>query len=507
MVQRRNFAALLLLALLLPIIAACGSSTGDTTTGSAPAGASVAASSSTSASTAPSMAASMEPSMAASSEASASTEASAEASSAGGTTSGAVMEMPKNLRTDLKGATVTFLGPDNGSGGADFERKLSAEFTKATGIKVNLIEGPTSATERLAQYLQQLGAQASDVDVYMIDVIWPGIVAQHAEDLTATVKDSGVEYFDRIMKNNTVDGKLVGIPWFTDAGLLYYRTDLLQKYNLKAPTTWGELETAAKTIQDGERQAGNKDFWGFVWQGGAYEGLTCDALEWQVSQGGGSIVEPDGTISINNEKAAAAFDRARAWINSISPPGSSTYKEEEARGVWQAGNAAFMRNWPYAYALGQNADAKTGQTPAIAGKYDVSVLPKGDGEGAQNADTLGGWQIMVSTYSKNKEAALEFAKFITSPEAQKARAIERAALPTIASVYNDPDVVKAQPYYPKLLPVFQGGAVPRPSTVTGELYNDVSTAYFTAVNQVLTGQSDGKTAVADLEKQLQDILR
>lgn len=175
------------------------------------------------------------------------------------------------------------------------------------------IPGPQSATERLAQYLQQLGAGSSDVDVYMIDVIWPGILAPHAADLTPAFKDKIGSYFPAIVQNNTVDGKLVGVPWYTDAGLMYYRKDLLEKYGIaKPPATWAELETAAQKIQDGERAAGNKDFYGFVWQGGAYEGLTCDALEWQLSNGGGSIIEPDGKVSINNPQAIAAFERAKA---------------------------------------------------------------------------------------------------------------------------------------------------------------------------------------------------
>ena len=161
--------------------------------------------------------------------------------------------------------------------------------------------------------------------------------------------------FERIVQNNTVEGfGLMGIPWFTDAGLLYYRTDLLEEYGFDAPpATWTELEEMATTIQEGER-ADNPDFWGFVWQGAAYEGLTCDALEWQVSYGGGEIVEPDGTISINNEQAALAFDTAAGWVGNISPPGVVSYQEEDARGVWQAGNSAFMRNWPYAYSAGQD---------------------------------------------------------------------------------------------------------------------------------------------------------
>ncbi|MER3438770.1 MAG: ABC transporter substrate-binding protein, partial [Chloroflexota bacterium] len=161
------------------------------------------------------------------------------------------------------------------------------KFTEATGIEVTLVPGEQSATDRLAIYNQQLGAQSSDNDVYQIDVIWPGILAQHAIDLNESLKDLAAQHFQAIVENNTVDGKLTGMPWFTDAGLLYFRTDLLQKYGFeKGPETWAELEQQAKTIMDGERAA-NPDFQGFVFQGKAYEGLTCDGLEWQYSNGGG----------------------------------------------------------------------------------------------------------------------------------------------------------------------------------------------------------------------------
>ena len=124
------------------------------------------------------------------------------------------------------------------------------------------------------------------------------------------------------------------------------------------PTTWEELAATAKMIMDKERAAGNEDMWGFVFQGNAYEGLTCNALEWVKSNGGGQIVEPDGTISINNPKAAAAIDMAKGWVGTISPPGVLAYQEEESRGVWQTGNAVFMRNWPYAYSLGNGDDSR-----------------------------------------------------------------------------------------------------------------------------------------------------
>ncbi|MEZ4712151.1 MAG: ABC transporter substrate-binding protein [Caldilineaceae bacterium] len=369
-----------------------------------------------------------------------------------------------------------------------------------TGLEVEVVNGPESATDRIAQYLQILGAGTADVDVMMIDVIWPGILAEHLVDLSPYVEDPDA-YFQRIMQNNTVDGALVGIPWFTDAGLLYYRTDLLEKYGFDGPPeTWAALEEMATTIQEGER-ADNPDFWGFVWQGNAYEGLTCDALEWQVSNGGGEIVEADGTISINNESAAAAFDRAAGWVDTISPPGVVSYQEEDARGVWQAGNAAFMRNWPYAYSLGNAEDS------AVKDAFAVVPLPKGDGPDARNADTLGGWQMAVSKYSDNLEGAAKFAACMTGTEGQKFLATIESRLPTIGALYEDADVLEKNPFFAQLFDVFNGGAVARPSTVTGDKYNEVSTIYFTEVNKVLTGAQTGQQAVEAIEAQLTDLLQ
>jgi trehalose/maltose transport system substrate-binding protein len=208
-------------------------------------------------------------------------------------------------------------------------------------------------------YQQYWVAKSPDVDVYLIDVIWQGIAAPHAVDLKKYYKDDEITaYFPHIIQNNTVGDKLVSIPVYTDAGLLFYRTDLLEKYGYNAPPkTWEELAAMARKIQDGERAAGKKDFHGFVFQGKACESVTCNALEWIYSYGGGTIVEPDKKVTINNPNAIKALDTARSWVGTISPAGVTTYGEEEARNVWQAGNAAFMRNWPYAYALGADPRA------------------------------------------------------------------------------------------------------------------------------------------------------
>ena len=414
---------------------------------------------------------------------------------------GSTITMPADLRTDLGGAELTAILAQDGPG-VPWEEAALAMFAETTGITVNRISGSQNANERLtAQYLPVLNAQASDLDVMQIDVIWPGILAPHMIDLNEAASEVIGNHFQAIVENNTVDGKLVGIPFYTDAGLLYYRTDLFEKYGIaSAPATWADLETAAQTIMEGERGAGMADMWGFVFQGNAYEGLTCNALEWQVSNGGGTIIEPDGTVSVNNEQAAAAIDRAAAWVGNIAPEGVTTYQEEEARGVWQGGNSAMMRNWPYAFSAGQSADSP------IRDMFDVSVLPMGDGEGARNAATLGGWQIAVSSYSANQEAAIELARFLTSAEIEKSRAIELSNLPTIASLYEDPDVLAAQPFFGRLVETFSGGAVARPSTVSSSEYNNVSTAYFTAVHGVMTGGGDAASALADLEGELQDIM-
>jgi len=381
----------------------------------------------------------------------------------------------------------------------ELTQQAAEEFmAQNPGITVEVVDTPDFVEDRLGVYLQLFEAQSPEGDVFQIDVIWPGDLAEHFIDLydygAADVVD---EHFPAIVENNTVDGRLVAIPWFTDAGLLYYRTDLLEKYGYDGPpATWGELEEMAATIQEGERAEGNADFWGYVWQGNAYEGLTCDALEWIASNDGGTIVSPDEVITINNENAVEIVDQAAGWVDTISPPGVTGMGEEDARGIWQAGNAAFMRNWPYAYSLG-NAD----DSP-IQGLFDVSPLPAGEGSPAA---TLGGWQLGVSRYSEHPEEAAQLALFMASYDQQKIRAIEGSLNPTIMALYEDPDVLEATPFFGSLFDVFTN-AVARPSTATAPQYNDTSALFFNAVHSVLTGDTDAETAFAELELDLQDLL-
>ena len=393
-------------------------------------------------------------------------------------------------------AEISFVSGATGNDLAIFQEQVKAWETK-TGNTVKVVPMPSSTSDQFGQYRLWLAAGNSDIDIYQTDVIWAPQLADQFVDLTEAAKDIAPLHFPSIIESQTVNGKLVAMPLFTDAPALYFRKDLLEKYGKTAPKTWDELAAIAKEIQDKEREAGNKDMQGFVFQGNAYEGLTCDALEWVKSSGGGQIVEPDGTISINNEKAAAALDRAKSWIGSIAPEGVLAYQEEESRGVWQVGNAVFMRNWPYAYGLGNGDDSK------VKGLFDVVPLPSG-GEGGGSAATLGGWNVAVSKYSKNQEAAIDLVKFLGSAEYQKQNAIKGSKLPTIVSLYDDADIAAAQPIIPRWKDVFLN-AVPRPSAPTKVKYNEVSSLFWSAVHDTLSGKGTGAENLEVLEAKLTEL--
>jgi trehalose/maltose transport system substrate-binding protein len=366
-------------------------------------------------------------------------------------------------------------------------------WARATGNTVRLVSTPNSASERLALYQQLLAAGSGDIDVLQIDVVWPGLLANHLLDLTPYAGDRRREHFPAIVANDTVRGRLVAMPWYADVPLLYFRKDLLERYGLGVPRTWRELTASARRIQRAERAAGNARLWGFVWQGRAYEGLTCNALEWITSYGGGRIVEADGRISVNNARAARALELAASWVGGITPRGVLNYAEEEARGVFQSGNAVFMRNWPYAWALANGAGSP------VRDKVGVAPLPAG--EGGASAGTLGGGQLAVSRYSKHPALAADLVLYLTGRDEQRRRAIAGGFSPTIPELYRDAGVLRANPYLGTAAQAF-AHAVPRPAAVTGTRYNRVSSAFWSAVHAVLAGQSDARTALGSLERSL-----
>lgn len=383
------------------------------------------------------------------------------------------------------------------------EARLCREGAEAwaarTGNQVRLVSTPNSGTERLALYQQLLAARSADIDVFQVDVVWPGILANHLLDLGPHLDAAG--HFEEVVRNNTVDGRLVAMPWFVSAGLLYYRRDLLDAHGKRVPETWQELTETAQAIMQAERaRAGDERMWGHVFQGRAYEGLTVNAIEWLASHGAGRIVEQDGRISVDNPRAAEALALARSWVGAITPTGVLNYAEEEARGVFQSGNAVFMRNWPYAWPLLNAEDSP------VRGRVGVAVLPKGDVEGGVHAAGLGGEQLAVSRYSRHPELAIDLVRHLTSRAEQKRRAIAGAFTPSIVALYEDEEVLAPNPFFRDLVPTLQS-AVARPSGVAGARYNRVSAEFANAVHAVISGQAEPAAALARLEARLERIGR
>jgi len=349
--------------------------------------------------------------------------------------------------------------------------------------------------EQLATWRRLLEGGGAVPDVYGIDVIWPGILADNLLDLKPYIPAEEIKlYFPELVSNGTVNGRLVSLPADLNEGVLFYRLDLLREYGYHTPPkTWQELETMAKRIQAGERAKGNKGFWGFVWQGAPSEALTCNALEWQVSEGGGTILNENGRITANNPATIRAWERAARWVGSISPPGVIAYREQDALNLWQAGQAAFMRNWTGAYRAVSAPNSPTKD------RSNIAPLPAG---AAGIAATIGGDGYGVSRNSVHPGEAEMLVRFLCSRDEQVRRSHVVNEAPTMPELYNDPEVLAANPQFPRVLEVFRKGAVFRPSTLTGKMYPDVSRAYFEAVHSVLSGKKSASKAAGELEAEL-----
>jgi trehalose/maltose transport system substrate-binding protein len=399
------------------------------------------------------------------------------------------------LKKQYGGESITFIG-DSVGGSHARDLALAKQFTKDTGIKVKVVPHPAASDASYSQLARVFSSKSSSFDVAMIDVVWPGAFAPYLVDLKPKLGKEAKQHAQGIIRNDTIDGKLVAMPWFGDFGILYYRTDLLRKYGYSAPPkTWTQLFAMANKIQTGEQQA-NPNFNGFVFQGNSYEGLTCDALEWYQSAGAGGFID-NGKVTINNPRGARILDQFRAQIGKVTPRDVTTYQEGEAHTAFVGGNAAFMRNWPYAYSIG--ADPKTSK---IVGKFSVTVLPHGPG--GQSVGTVGGWQLGVNKYSKHVDASIEFVRYMTSAPVQKFDAITNTNVPTIPAVAKDPAVVKVNPY---LKPAIANVArVARPSNILGAHYNEGSKAIYQGINQILNGRS-ASSVLPGVQAKLQRILR
>lgn len=408
----------------------------------------------------------------------------------------------KPAERPVEKATIVF-AVGGASSEVDYWHKVIEKFqTENPNVTVNLLLQPMDTGTRMQTLVTPLSGKESTPDVFLMDVAWIGqFVASNwlapLDDYVSKDKyDLSVFFKKTLDLADTYKGSLYALPVYIDAGLLYYRKDLLNKYGYNAPpATWDDLVAMAQKIQAAERKT-NPNFWGYVWQGKQYEGLVCDFLEFIVSNGG-NILDQNGNPVINSQNNVQALTFMRDLINKykISPPNTYTeMTEEPVRITFQSGNALFERNWPYAWAL-HNAD----DSP-VKGKVGIAPLPHFPG--GESAATLGGWHIGMNAYSKNKDAAWEFIKFVESFDTQKGFAMNLGWNPGRQDVYDDSEVVAKAPYLKDLRTVFIG-AVPRPGV---PYYTKLSEVIQRYVNSAIAGKMDPKDALDKAQEEIKNII-
>lgn len=380
------------------------------------------------------------------------------------------------------------------------------EFTQQTGIQIKRLPRPDGSLDQLALWRQQLEKGAAAPDLVTIDVIWSGMLSQYLMDLKPYFATELSSQNPEVLSSYTVGEKVVAIPHHAYVGVLLYRPDLLRRYGYhEPPTTWDELEAMSARIQAGERARGIRDFWGYVWQGGVDEDLTCSALELQTSEGGGRIIEDDKTISVNNPQTVRAWKRAAHWVGSISPPSVVAYSKWDAQNLWGSGRAAFLHGWASNYSLITRGwpFPQTGShtVPDEVTQFGMTSVPGGKGG---RVSTLGGNGLAVSQSSPHAREAIQLIRFLLSKDQQLIHSSTPSEVPKEVSLYQLPVVLDP---YPQLGEVNQHGGVvvARPSVVAGSKYEQVTRAYIEAVHSVLTRKKEPSIAASELEKQLIEI--
>jgi len=369
------------------------------------------------------------------------------------------------------------------------------DFTQETGIGVRHLPTPETALEQLDLVRKLLRQGNSSPDVFGVDVIWPGVLSDELIDLKSYLGPELSSINADVVASYTVKGKLVAVPYHSDLGVLFYRRDLLRRYGYRAPPrTWDELEQMAARIQNGERARGQKDFWGFTWPGAAGEGLTCNALEWQISEGGGRIIEANGTISVNNPNAIRSWQRAAHWIGWISPPSVTSLQEWDAvNAFYHSGNSAFFRGWARSYLLSVR------DIPSTRDTIGITSIPAG--KNAQAA-TLGGFGLGLSRSSGHTAETLQLIRFLIHREIEIEEARADYESQNWPELYDPTAILRTKRNSADNGKLQVSGVVARPSTVAGGKYEEVSRAYIQAVRSVLLGQSKAPEAAASLEQEL-----
>jgi multiple sugar transport system substrate-binding protein len=394
-----------------------------------------------------------------------------------GATEGVKAVDPASMDSASGDVTVC-MGKDTSGDITEAVKQFNAQ---GNGVTVNLLEFSTSADEQRTQFVQRQEAKSGECDVFSSDVIWTAEFASQKwlMDMTPYVETRKDEIIEATLETVNYDGKYWGMPQQTDAALLYYRTDQVKDQ----PATWQEVYEVA----------GQND--GIVYQGAPYEGLTCDYLEIAFAAGG-QVLSEDGKEAVidSPENVEALQFMVDGVKNGIAANGVTTYMEEESRRYWESGKATFMRNWPYAYALGEAEGSK------VKGKFDVMPFPTfGD---AGTAGILGGHNQVISVYSDNAGGALKWIDYVTGEENQKRQLLEYSQSSTLASTYDDPAIQKKYAFAEQLRDAISQ-AKSRP---VSPVYPQISQAIYKNVNEALAGRVSPEEALKNAQSQMQQAL-
>lgn len=381
-------------------------------------------------------------------------------------------------------------------------------------IRVEYRQMSRITDEYFDELVSDFGAGATPpIDVIGGDVIWASEFADNGwiEDLTRRMY---TDYSPRVpdaflqapITSCSFENKFWGVPWFTDAGLLYYRRDLLEDAGFsEPPATWDELkEMAGRVTQEADVRHG------LVFQGAGYEGGVANALEFIWNAGGNvltgniTVNDPDkpfvvspNVIEIDSENSARGLGMERSMVeDGVSPQEVADFREQESLDAFNAGDAVFLRGWPYMYQiLGQDGRVDPDQV-------GIAQLPVAE-QGMPSYSCLGGWNMYINAESSNIDAAWTFVKYATAPERQKFRAREGAFLPTLTSLYEDQEIVSEVPVIDRGGNIIENNARSRPIT---PYYSDVSSRLAGTFNACLRGEVSPDEAVNNLQTELENIV-
>jgi multiple sugar transport system substrate-binding protein len=358
--------------------------------------------------------------------------------------------------------------------------KLIEQFNKQSDFKIRHREMPAATDQYFDKLRTQFQAGGGDIDIIIGDVIWPAQFAANGwiADLTDRFTDAD-EFLPGPMQAASYDGKVYAVPWYTDAGLLYSRVDLLEKAGFsEPPATWEELQEMANKVKMDE---GIKN--GFVFQGAEYEGGVCNGLEY-IWTHRGDILDPNdpSKVVIDSPKSVAGLATWRGMVESgASPQAALQYQEDESHSSFLNGEAVFIRNWPYLYALAGSSDFPNVKQDQVG----ISPIPVPE-EGGQSSSTLGGWNFLINAASDKQDQAWEFIKFMTAPEQLIVNAKQGSKLPTRKNLYEEPEVTDNVPVARLGKEAIIQNSRPRPVT---PLYSDVSLELAAGFNAALSGDT------------------